>query len=357
MQTPERPTSTLGQRTREGFQVPWSATVLGVGVLAVVACLVVPFFLVSSRGFTPYELIVTTFESPEMVQTLYVAIALGVVAMVAGFGSFKRMPTKRSREQAIAGGVLGIQAVVLGALFLFLRAGDPERLTFHFLNFEKLEGHGGAFARGAGNTLKLAALGELGGIVLGIVLAVLVISKRRTVRAPAIAYINFFRGTPLIFQLLFFFFVFRIAFQLSGLSGFWIAVIVFALNTGAYASEVFRAGIQSIERGQMEAARSLGMSYFQAMRYAIIPQAFRRVIPPLMNEFVILIKDTALIIVIGLTEAEYEIFTVARTGYAETFNGTFFIAAAVAYLAVTLPLIGLVNAVERRLRSGLVSVA
>jgi polar amino acid transport system permease protein len=99
------------------------------------------------------------------------------------------------------------------------------------------------------------------------------------------------------------------------------------------------------------------MSYFQAMRYAIIPQAFRRVIPPLMNEFVILIKDTALIIVIGLTEAEYEIFTVARTGYAETFNGTFFIAAAVAYLAVTLPLIGLVNAVERRLRSGLVSVA
>ena len=70
---------------------------------------------------------------------------------------------------------------------------------------------------------------------------------------------------------------------------------MFALNTGAYAAEVFRAGIQSIERGQIEAARSLGMSYFQAMRYAIVPQAVRRVIPPLMNEFVILIKDTALV--------------------------------------------------------------
>ena len=75
---------------------------------------------------------------------------------------------------------------------------------------------------------------------------------------------------------------------------------------------MFRAGIQSIERGQIEAARSLGMSYFQAMRYAIVLQAVRRVIPPLMNEFVILIKDTALVVVLGLTANEYDIFTSAR---------------------------------------------
>ena len=123
--------------------------------------------------------------------------------------------------------------------------------------------------------------------------AVLTLSARRVVRAPARGYINFFRGTPLIWQLVTFYFGVNLGLGL-GLSTLQVALIVFALNTGAYAAEVFRAGIQSIERGQIEAARSLGMSYMQAMRYAIVPQAIRRVIPPLMNEFVILIKDTAL---------------------------------------------------------------
>jgi ABC-type amino acid transport system permease subunit len=141
------------------------------------------------------------------------------------------------------------------------------------------------------------------------------------------------------------------------MSAFTVAIIVFALNTGAYASEVFRAGIQSIERGQYEAARSLGMSYVQAMRYAIVPQAVRRVIPPLMNEFVILIKDTALVVALGLLESELDIFSTAREGQAATFNATFFTVAAIAYLVVTLPLIRLVNAVEKRLRSGLVGIA
>ncbi len=141
------------------------------------------------------------------------------------------------------------------------------------------------------------------------------------------------------------------------LSAFVAAIIVFSLNTGAYAAEVFRAGIQSIERGQMEAARSLGMSYFEAMRYAIVPQAVRRVIPPLMNEFVLLIKDTALVIALGLTAGEYDILTTAREGQAATFNFTFFTVAAFAYLVVTLPLIRLVNAAEKRLRSGLVGIA
>jgi polar amino acid transport system substrate-binding protein len=99
------------------------------------------------------------------------------------------------------------------------------------------------------------------------------------------------------------------------------------------------------------------MSYFQAMRYAIVPQAVRRVIPPLMNEFVILIKDTALVVVLGLTASEYDIFTTAREGQSATFNATFFTVAAIAYLIVTLPLIRLVNAAEKRLRSGLVGIA
>src|SRR5436190_23582705 len=140
------------------------------------------------------------------------------------------------------------------------------------------------------------------------------------------------------------------------LSTYNVAIIIFSMNTGAYAAEVFRAGIQSIERGQIEAARSLGMSYLQAMRYAIVPQAVRRVIPPLLNEFVILIKDTSLVFVLGLTLQQLELYGMARAGYSSTFNATFFVAAAAGYLAATLPLIGAVNAVERRLRSGLVGV-
>jgi polar amino acid transport system permease protein len=135
------------------------------------------------------------------------------------------------------------------------------------------------------------------------------------------------------------------------------AIIILSLNMGAYSAEVFRAGLQSIERGQMEAARSLGMSYLQAMRYAIVPQAFRRVIPPLMNEFVILIKDTSLVFVLGIVLGREDLFGVGQEGYSNTFNATWFVATALGYLAVTLPLIGIVNAVERRLRSGLVGIA
>jgi polar amino acid transport system permease protein len=160
----------------------------------------------------------------------------------------------------------------------------------------------------------------------------------------------------LIWQLITGYFMLLFGFGIH-LDAFVVAILIFALNTGAYAAEVFRAGIQSIERGQMEAARSMGMSYLQAMRYAIVPQAVRRVIPPLMNEFVILIKDTALVSVLGLTLADSDIFTLAREGQSATFNATFFTVAAIAYLVVTLPLIGLVNAAEKRLRSGLVGIA
>ena len=273
-----------------------------------------------------------------------------------GVGTYRRMDSKRRRDDAITGAVLGAQGMLLALLVLWFRSASPGLFTKHFLNFADLEGYGGAFVRAAFNTLKLAFAGELGGIVIGLVLGVLTLSSRRVVRAPARIYINFFRGTPLIWQLITGYFVLLFGFGIH-LDAFVVAILIFALNTGAYAAEVFRAGIQSIERGQMEAARSMGMSYLQAMRYAIVPQAVRRVIPPLMNEFVILIKDTALVSVLGLTLNNSDIFTLAREGQSATFNATFFTVAAIAYLVVTLPLIGLVNAAEKRLRSGLVGIA
>jgi His/Glu/Gln/Arg/opine family amino acid ABC transporter permease subunit len=350
---------TRGQRLagwlREGLQVPFSAATLIVGSASIALVILGPLAVVAAHGFTPYERIVTAFQSDTTAVVLLTGIVMGSVAIAVGFSIYKRMPTKRAREQSLAGAILGIQAVALGGVFLWLRAGNPDRFTFHFLNFEKWEGYGGAFVRGAKNTVILAFVGEAGGVVHGLDHADKLIYARRVVRAPARTYINFFRGTPLIWQLSVFYFGFSIGLGFR-LSAFTTAMIVFALNTAAYAAEVFRAGIQSIERGQMEAARSLGLTYMQSMRYAIVPQAIRRVIPPLMNEFVILIKDTSLVVVLGLLEREYDLFTVARQGYSETFNATLFVGAAIGYLIVTLPLIGAVNAVERRLRSGLVSV-
>jgi His/Glu/Gln/Arg/opine family amino acid ABC transporter permease subunit len=354
-----------GVRRRRGEDTISGRTraLIGGGIALVLAAPAVTALL---AGMVPYERAVASFTSTPTLVLLLAGGALGVTAILWGFTAYGGMPTKRAREWAIAGGVLGIQALVAAGLLLAFRTfGDPDRFFFHFLNFGVVRGAVGEFIRAAGNTLMLAVIGELGGVVLGLLLALLTLSTRAVVRAPARVYINFFRGTPLIWQLSVFYFGMALGlginldFSIGGLefsAAYVTAMIVFVLNTAAYASEVFRAGIQSIERGQIEAARSLGMSYGQAMRYAIVPQAFRRVIPPLMNEFVILIKDTSLIVVLGLLPQNYELFTQAREGYADTFNATFFTAAAVGYLAVTLPLIRAVNAVERRLRSGLVGV-
>jgi His/Glu/Gln/Arg/opine family amino acid ABC transporter permease subunit len=354
--TREAPRQSFAEWVREGLRVRSSAATLGAGIGAVVSVLLGGFLVVLFHGFTPDEAIVAAIRSTEMLAVMATGVVLGTAGIVAGFAIYRRMPTRRSREQALAGAILGIQAVVLAiGLLLFREVGNPERFTFHFLNFNELDGYMDVFLTGAKNTLLLAFVGEMGGIVLGLLLAVLVISKRRTVRAPARAYINFFRGTPLVWQLSIFYFGFALGLGFL-LSTYISAMVVFALNTGAYAAEVFRAGIQSIERGQMEAARGLGMSYPQAMAHAVVPQAVRRVIPPLMNEFVILIKDASLIFVLGLAGAQYDLYTAARIGYSDTSNATVFVAAALGYLAVTLPLIWVVNQVERRLRSGLVSV-
>jgi polar amino acid transport system permease protein len=289
---------------------------------------------------------------------LSTGIVLAVVAMAIGWGTFRRMETVRRREQAVTGAIMGMEAVGIAVLILLFRRGRPDLFAKNFLNFAVIDRSyfPGPFLAAIKNTLVLAFSGEVGGIAIGLLLAMLALSKRRAARAPARAYINLFRGTPLIWQLSTGYFIVLLGFGVVP-SPFVVAAAVFALNTGAYSAEVFRAGIQSIERGQIEAARSLGMTYLQAMRYAIVPQAVRRVIPPLMNEFVILIKDTALVIVIGLLQSQYELFTWARQGQSDTYNATFFTATALGYLAVTLPMIRLVNAVERRLRSGLVGIA
>ncbi len=193
-------------------------------------------------------------------------------------------------------------------------------------------------------TLSLALLAEVVGIALGLALSLLKISRSRLLSFPAQLYIDLFRGTPLLIQIIIIYFTTPLI-GLRFTSLFYAGLAALALNSAAYVAEIFRSGIQSIDKGQMEAGRASGLSYAQTMRFIIVPQAFRRVIPPLTNEFVMLIKDTSLVSVIGLAE----LLRAARVLQSATFNGTPLIAAALLYLAICLPLIYLTNILERRL--------
>jgi len=334
---------------------PLSLAALALGSLGLILATVGVAVVILMHGLTPVVNIERGLKSAEMTGVTVWAIALGVAAIALGWGTFKKMPNKVSREEAVAGAVLGVQAAVLGGLVLWFSEGDVNIFAINFLNFEGPNQQMEAFLYGAKNTVILALSGEFFGIVLGLLLAIFAISKRAVVRAPARVYINFFRGTPLLWQISFIGIGLPLALGLD-ISTYTAAIIALGLNMGAYSAEVFRAGIQSIERGQLEAARGLGMSYGQAMRYSIVPQAIRRVIPPLMNEFVILVKDTSLVLFLGLAAGERDLLSVASQGFGNTFNGTFFIYAALGYLAICLPAIRLVNAVERRMRSGLVGI-
>jgi polar amino acid transport system permease protein len=326
------------------------------GGLSVAVVIVGSMVLFIANGLVPHERILETARGDAETTVLWLGIALGVAAIAVGFGTYKVMPTKAARETAISGAALGIQAVLLAALFLFFRVGEkfPILVKQNF-SFDILGDFGREFVTGARNTVILAAGGEFFGIVLGLFLAMLILSRRAVVRAPARTYINFFRGTPLVWQFSFIFAAIVLAARLP-VTVYQVGILVLGLNAGAYSAEIFRAGIQSIERGQIEAARSLGMSYLQAMRYVLLPQAFRRVIPPLTNEFVILIKDTSLIFVLGLTAGQRELFGIGRDAYSETFNATPYIGSVIGYLVITLPMIWVVTRLERRLRSGLTGI-
>jgi polar amino acid transport system substrate-binding protein len=178
----------------------------------------------------------------------------------------------------------------------------------------------------------------------GLLLAFAKMSKLWPVRFVANIYINVIRGTPLFLQI----FVAFVGLPIAGLAGvplFPTGVIVLALNSSAYLAEIFRAGIQSISKGQFEAASSLGMSYPQAMAFVIIPQTVKRVLPTMTSEFILLFKDTALLSAVGVFELMlYSNSIATRSG-----NLTPFMVAAVYYLVITIPLINWVTGLERKL--------
>lgn len=192
-------------------------------------------------------------------------------------------------------------------------------------------------------SLMLVLLGFPLAIPIGLAFAFMKISKSRILHGIAAIYTGVVRGTPLFLQIYIAFF----GLPLMGINPnkYVLAVLVLAFNSGAYMCEIFRAGIQSISKGQFEASRSLGMTAVQTMFSVIIPQTVRRVIPTMTSEFILLYKDTSLLAAVGVME----LMLYARSVVANTGNMTPYIVAAAFYLIVTLPLIRVVGVLEKRL--------
>ena len=204
-------------------------------------------------------------------------------------------------------------------------------------------------------TLQLSLVSGVLALIWGLVLALMrQLPGRRfaPVRGVAIAYIDAFRGIPLLLVVLMI--SGSAPFVAEGLGlprsvgipqwfgksdPFWYGTLALTITYGAYMAEVYRAGIESVPRGQMEAARALGMSHGRAMRHVIVPQAVRRVVPPLLNDYIALMKDTSLVGVIALLE----VVEAGRTVQAETLNSSALTLGALMFLVVTIPLARIVD--------------
>jgi len=239
-------------------------------------------------------------------------------------------------------------ALLLIALlcWLFYRYSGAQwgRLRKFFFNWQKLEGNWWILRDGLGVTLFLALISAVGSVLLGLLVAIL-----RTYNSPTLnlflkAYIDIFRSIPMIVIMVVLFFA--LPFAGISLGSILSTVVALSLGYGAYTAESFRAGIESVHSGQIEAARSLGLSRMQTIRKVILPQAIPVVIPPLTGNLVAMLKDTAVASVV----AAPELLKRARELYTSKTNPTPLVAAALIYLAVLIPLVRAVNMLENRFK-------
>jgi His/Glu/Gln/Arg/opine family amino acid ABC transporter permease subunit len=198
---------------------------------------------------------------------------------------------------------------------------------------------------GMGLTLELTLWSGICGIVLGLVIALARISPFKMLSWPAAVYVTVFRGTPLLLQILFVYFALPPLLDIT-LEAMPAGILALSMNAAAYITEIFRAGIQSIDKGQMEAARAVGMSYGLAMRRIILPQTFRRLIPPMVNELAALAKDTSLVSTIALSEMLY---VTQRLGAKFLRPWEVYFWAAMGYLLIVMALSFTAGRLERKL--------
>uniref|UniRef100_A0A7C2C2Y2 Amino acid ABC transporter permease n=1 Tax=Thermus islandicus TaxID=540988 RepID=A0A7C2C2Y2_9DEIN len=251
--------------------------------------------------------------------------------------------------------LLFVALLTLAYLAFFALLGAALRGYFLLTGFgpERAASAGEAMALGAEITLKLTLISGLAGLGLGIFAGMFRLSARAWVRLPAAFYIWIIRGTPLLVQILFAYNALPLLLKplwpeaQQALTPYWAAFIALAVNVGAYNAEVVRAGIQAIPRGQWEAAWSLGLSPGDTLRFVVLPQALRIVVPPLVNNVVALLKDSSLASAIALTE-------LALSGQ-RIISATFrpvevYLAVAAIYLLLTTALTLFTNRLEERLR-------
>ena len=205
------------------------------------------------------------------------------------------------------------------------------------------------YLKGLGVTIEIAAIAGIIGIIIGCILALMKLSEPRKghkhtlVWYIATAYVDIIRGTPAVLQLLIMWFI---VFSTSK-NGVLVASLSFGINSGAYVSEIIRAGILAVDNGQMEAGRSLGLTKWQTMKEIVLPQAFKNVLPPIGNEFITLIKETAIVGYVSLSDLTRTASQISSRTY-EAFMPL--IGAAVIYFIIIKILTLLLEALERRLR-------
>jgi len=203
------------------------------------------------------------------------------------------------------------------------------------------------------NTLIISVAATVLGVVLGMVVAVMGISRSRWLRVPARIYTDLFRGLPAILTILLIGQGFaRFSQSIFGPSPYPLGIIALSLIASAYIGEIFRAGIQSVDKGQGEACRALGMSYTKSMALVVVPQGVRRVLPALVNQFIAIVKDSSLVYFLGLLVSERELFRVGQDAAVLSGNLSPLVMAGIFYLVITVPLTHLVNYFDNRFRTG-----
>ncbi len=204
------------------------------------------------------------------------------------------------------------------------------------------------YLKGVGVTMEVALFAGIIGIILGTIVAFMKLSVKKNGKPTLLShianiYIDIIRGTPSVLQLLIMWFVVLASCK----NGILVASLTFGINSGAYVAEIVRAGILAVDKGQTEAGRSLGLTQFQTMRYIVIPQAFKNVLPPLGNEFIVLIKETAIVGYVGLSD----LTRVANQMTSKIYDAfTPLIGSAVVYFIIIKILTILLAKLERRLR-------
>lgn len=245
----------------------------------------------------------------------------------------------------------GVQyTLLIAVVVLALAATDWANLGARVFNLEAAASLVGRLPQAFANTLAYTLAAFAVGLTLGTVLALMRLSSVAPYRWIATTYTEFFRGIPALLVVITVYYALPQAFGISLTSVVAISAIALGSVSAAYISETMRAGIQAVPRGQVEAARSLGMSHSRTLISVVLPQAFRTVLPPLTNEALLLTKDTSLLFAIGMTPVQYELTKIGRDALSSGTGGgltpLFLIGAC--YLIITIPLGFLTRWLERR---------